>query len=85
MATKGSIEQAWLENIVIQIAKLILYPAGVLQVWSYRLIGVKAHYRWGYMKAWTDTPVNDWQYGFSKLFPVAIMCLVIVILRLLAA
>ena len=76
MATKSSIVQSKLENIVIQLAKFILCPAGILQVWSYRLIGVKANYRWGYMKAWTDKPVNDWQYGFSKLFPIVVMCLI---------
>jgi hypothetical protein len=83
MATKDSITQSRLENMVIQIANLVLYPAGILQVWSYRLIGIKATYRWGYIKAWTDRPVNDWQYGFSKLFPVAVLCLIIITLRLL--
>ena len=46
MSTNDSTERKW-EGTAIHLMSLVLYPAGVLQMLSYRLIGIKAVYRFG--------------------------------------
>jgi hypothetical protein len=79
MATNNSVQRSKLEIVIIQTINLAMYPVGIIQVLSYRLIGVKATYRWGYLRAKTSTKVDEWKFAFSFVFP-AVVCLVLGIL-----
>ncbi len=80
MATDSSIERSSkLGNFILQIMSLVMYPAGIIQVLAYRLIGVKATYRWGYLRAKTSTEVDEWKFAFSFVFPASV-CLILGIL-----
>jgi hypothetical protein len=83
MAANDSPERKKWADIAIPLMSLILYPAGILQVLSYRLIGVKAVYHWGYARPRTLTPVNETQVFFARVFPAIVMTLLIVGLKLL--
>ena len=80
MATDRSIERnSKLKMVIIQTINLAMYPLGIIQVLSYRLIGIKATYRWGYLRAKTSTKVKEWQFAFSFVFPASV-CLILGIL-----
>ena len=82
MSTNDSTERKW-EGTAIHLMSLVLYPAGVLQMLSYRLIGIKAVYRWGYVKPRPLTPVSQIQVFFARVFPAIFITLLIVGLTLL--
>lgn len=82
MSANDSTERKW-EGPAIQLMSLILFPAGVLQLLSYRLIGVKAVYHWGYVRPRPLTPVNQVQVFFARVFPAVFLTLLMVGLTLL--
>lgn len=82
MSTNDSTEGKW-EGTAIQLMSLVLYPAGILQLLSYRLIGIKAVYRWGYVRPRPLTPVNQIQVFFARVFPAVFITLLIAGLTLL--
>lgn len=82
MSANDSTERKW-EGPTIQLMSLILYPAGVLQLLSYRLIGVKAVYHWGYVRPRPLAPVNQIQVFFARVFPAVFLTLLMVGLTLL--
>lgn len=83
MSANDSPERKKWEGMAVQLMSLILYPAGVLQMLSYRLIGVKAVYHWGYARPRPLTPVNQIQVFFARVFPAVFMTLLMVGLKLL--
>lgn len=82
MSANDSTERKW-EGTAIQLMSLVLYPAGVLQLLTYRLIGVKAVYHWGYVRPRPLTPVNQVQVFFARVFPAVFLTLLMVGLTLL--
>ncbi len=83
MSANDSPERKKWADMAVQLMSLILYPAGVLQMLSYRLIGVKAVYHWGYAKPRPLTPVSQIQVFFAQVFPAVFMTLLMVGLKLL--
>lgn len=83
MSVNDSPERKKGEGMAIQLMSLILYPAGVLQLLSYRLIGIKAVYHWGYVRPRPLTPVSQIQVFFARVFPAVVMTLLMVGLKLL--
>jgi len=82
MSANDSTERKW-EGPAIQLMSLILFPAGVLQLLSYRLIGVKAVYHWGYVRPRPLTPANQIQVFFARVFPATFITLLMVSLTVL--
>ena len=83
MSAHDSPERKKWEGLAAQLMSLILYPAGVLQMLSYRLIGVEAVYHWGYARPRPLTPVSQLQAFFARVFPAVFMTLLLVGLKLL--
>ena len=83
MSVNDSPERKKGEGMAIQLMSLILYPVGVLQVLSYRLIGIKAAYHWGYVRPRPLTPVSQIQMFFARVFPAVFLTLLMVGLKLL--
>lgn len=82
MSANDSTERKW-EGTAIQLMSLVLYPAGILQLLSYRLIGVKAVYQWGYVQSRPLTSVNQIRVFFARVFPAVFLTLLMVGLTLL--
>lgn len=82
MSANDSTERKW-EGPATQLMNLVLYPAGVLQLLAYRLIGVKAVYHWGDVRSRPLTPVKQIQVFFARVFPAVFLTLLMVGLTLL--
>ena len=83
MSANDSTERKKWEGMAVQFMSLILYPVGMLQTLSYRLIGVKAVYQWGYARPRPLTPVSQVQVFFARIFPAVFMTVLLVGLKLL--
>jgi hypothetical protein len=83
MSVNDSSERKKWAGMAIQLMSLILYPAGVLQMLSYRLIGVKAVYHWGYARPKPLTPVSQIQVFFARVFPAVFLTLLMIGLKFL--
>jgi hypothetical protein len=73
-----------LTNIAIQVMSACLFPVGLLQVLSYRLVGVDADYQWGYAQARPVSQTTKGQIRFARTFPHVLVFSVAIVLALLA-
>jgi hypothetical protein len=64
------------------VVSLILFPAILGFAAGYRVIGIPATYHWGEFDAKPTQAVTETQFLISRLFPIAIGALVVILLEL---
>jgi hypothetical protein len=81
----GSPVQGWitmLSRFIRNVVSLILFPAILGFAAGYRVIGIPATYHWGEFDAKPTQAVTETQFLISRLFPIAIGALVVILLEL---
>jgi hypothetical protein len=68
-----------LRTIGRYIVGTLVFPAIVGYILSYRLIGVDVTYRWGEVDVRPTRRVNQSQFLFSRMFPMAIGVLLLAV------